>query len=90
MIECSRFSNSQQEHWEAVSSTLGIHFDAGISLRLTANSDSTWPDDRESRLSTSGIIVLLAGGPAVARTIKQKSVASTCLDLITTIILIQQ
>ena len=41
------------------STSLGIHFDSGVSLRLMAYSDSTWADDAESRLSTSRILILL-------------------------------
>jgi len=89
-IECSRFcSNPQKQHWEYVRNILrylnatpclGIHFSTGSILRLIAYSDSTWADDVDNRLSTSGILILLAGGPIVAKSVRQKSAALSSME----------
>lgn len=81
----SRFNRAPMiKHWEAAKRVLkylsgtidyGIKFDTNQPLELIAYSDADWANDKTTRKSVSGIIILLAGGPVIFRSKTQSLVA---------------
>lgn len=81
-LDCPR-----KMHWRAAirvlrylkgTSRLGIQFkskNTDTSMSIAAFSDSKWGGDKQSRRSTSGVLVQLAGGPAVYNSKRQATVA---------------
>lgn len=85
----SRFSNDPKDvHWTGVKRALkylkgsvgrGIKYEYNCASSITTYADADWAGDTTDRLSTSGVITLVAGGPVVFSSTKQTSVArSTC------------
>ena len=78
-------SKPTDEHWQALkhvlrylrgTEELGICWNLAIgNLTLSVWTDSSWGDDPDDSWSTSGYIVLMAGGPVAWKSTKQQSVA---------------
>lgn len=56
---------------------LGLHFQSGGDLKMLAFSDSDWAQERPSRKSVSGNVILFAGGPVSWKSKRQSVVAQS-------------
>jgi hypothetical protein len=81
----SRFlQNPGEQHWMAVkkifkylqgSRKLGLKYERGEKVELTAYTDSDWAGDIDSRKSTSGYVVMMGGAAVSWKSKRQDSVA---------------
>lgn len=89
LVKVASFNNNPgMAHWKAAKRILryakgtgsqGIkytgHLDKGQKVKITAYCDSDWAQDPDDRKSTSGYVVMVAGGPVMWQCRKQPTVA---------------
>nr|CCA25183.1 putative polyprotein [Albugo laibachii Nc14] len=79
------FERPSEEHWKAAirvlrylksTSDIEINYTGSVKdLCVCANSEADWANNKESRRSVSGIMVMINGAPLILKTKSQQSVA---------------